>query len=89
LTGHTMRRSGFPKHAILGKMKGKLEVTGIRGRRCKQLLDAPKQKRGYWKLKEGTLDRTLWRTSFGRGRGTVVRRSVERTYKNKPDYYSR
>ena len=30
-----------------GKIKGKIEVTGRRGRRLKQLLDDHKEKRGY------------------------------------------
>jgi hypothetical protein len=34
-----------------------------------------KQKR-YWKLKEEALDRTLWRTRFGRGYGPVVRQTA-------------
>jgi hypothetical protein len=36
-------------------------VTVRRGRRGKELLDGLKKKRMYWKLKEGILDRTLWR----------------------------
>ena len=48
-----------------------------RGRKCKQLLDDLKETRGYCKLKQETLDRTLWRTGFGRGYGPVVRRSTE------------
>jgi len=71
-----VRRNCLPKHAIEGKMEGKLELKEIRRRRCKQLLDVLKQKRGYWKLKEETLDRTLWRTGFGRGCGPVVRGST-------------
>jgi hypothetical protein len=31
----------------------------------------------YWKLKEEALDRTLWRTRFGRGYGPVVRQTIE------------
>ena len=34
-------------------------MTGRRGRRRKQLLDDFKGRRGYWKLKEEALDRTL------------------------------
>jgi hypothetical protein len=54
---------------IEGKLEGRIEMTGRRGRRRKQLLDDLKEKRRYWKLKEEALDRTLWRTSFGRGYG--------------------
>jgi hypothetical protein len=45
-------------------------MTG-RSRR-KLLLDDLKEKRGYWKLKEEALDRTVWRTRFGRGNGPVA-----------------
>jgi len=34
-------------------------VTGRRGRISKELLDDLKEKRGYWKLKEETLDHCL------------------------------
>jgi len=54
-----------------------MKVTGRRGRRCKQLLDGLKEKRGYCKLKEEALDRTVWRTGFGRGYGPVVRPITE------------
>jgi len=50
-----------------------IEVRGRRGIRRKQLLDELKETRGYWKLKEEALDRTLWRTRFGRGCRPVVR----------------
>jgi hypothetical protein len=36
-----------------------------------------KGKRGYWILKEEALDRTLWRTSFGRGYGAEVGQTTE------------
>jgi hypothetical protein len=75
--GHILRRNCLLKHAIKGALKGKIEMTGRRGRRRKQLLDGLKEKRRYWKLKEEALDRTLWRTSFGRGYGPVVRQTPE------------
>jgi hypothetical protein len=40
-------------------MEGEIKVTGRRGRRRKLLLDDLKERRGYWKLKEEALDRTL------------------------------
>jgi hypothetical protein len=52
-------------------------MTGRRGRRRKQLLDDLKKKIRYWELKEEALDRTLWRTRFGRGYGPVVRQTTE------------
>jgi hypothetical protein len=58
-------------------IEGELEGSGRQGRRRKQQLDDLKEKRGYCKLKEEALDRTLWRTRFGRGYGPVVRRTTE------------
>jgi hypothetical protein len=75
--GHTLRRNCFLKEVIGGKTEGRIEVIGRRGRRRKQLLDDLKEKRGYWKLKEETLDRTLWRTRCERGYGLVVRQTTE------------
>jgi hypothetical protein len=45
---------------------------GRRGRRGKLLPDDLKETRGFWTLKDEARDRTLWRTSFGRGYGIVV-----------------
>jgi hypothetical protein len=42
-TGNILRRNCIVKHAI----EGRIEVTGRRGRRRKQLLDDVKEKRGY------------------------------------------
>jgi len=52
-------------------------VTGRGGKRRKRLLNDLDEKRGYWKLKEEALDRTLWRTRFARGCGPVVRRTEQ------------
>ena len=43
-----------------------MEVKERRGRNRKQIMDDFKETGGYWKLKENTLDRTLWKTRFGR-----------------------
>jgi hypothetical protein len=43
------------------KIEGKTEVMERRGNRCKQLLDDLKEMTGCWKLKEGTLARTMWK----------------------------
>jgi hypothetical protein len=75
--GHILRRNCFLKHVIEGKLEGRIEMTGRRGRRRKPLLDDFKEKRRYWKLKEEALDRTLWRNRFGRGYGPVVRQTAE------------
>jgi hypothetical protein len=57
-------------------IEGRIEMTGRRGRRRKQLLNDLKEKRRYCKLKEKALDRTLWRSRFGRGYGPVVRQTT-------------
>ena len=57
--GHILRRNCILKHAIEGKIEGRIEMKGRRGRRCKQLLDDLKEKIGYWKLKEA-LRRSVW-----------------------------
>jgi len=41
---------------------------GRRGRRREHLLGGLEEKRGYWKLIEEALDRTLWRTGSERDR---------------------
>jgi hypothetical protein len=61
------------KQVAEGKSEERIEMTGRRGRRRKQLLDDLKKKIRYWILKEEALDRTLWRTRFERGYGPVVR----------------
>jgi hypothetical protein len=75
--GHILRRNFLLKHVIEGKIVGRIEMTGRRGRRRMPLLDNLKEKRRYWKVKEEALDRTLWRTRFGRGYGPVVRQTTE------------
>ena len=51
-------------------------MAGGRGRRCTQLLIDLQEKRRYWKLKEEALDRTPWRTGFGRVYGPAVRKAT-------------
>ena len=65
--GHILRRNCLLKQIIEGKIKGEMDVTRIRGRRRKKLLDDLKDRRGYSHLKEEALDRTMWRNRFGRG----------------------
>jgi hypothetical protein len=62
---------------IEGKLEGRIEMTGRRGIRRKQLVDDLKETRRYWKLKEKALDRSQWRSRFGRDYGPVVRQTVE------------
>jgi hypothetical protein len=71
--GHILLRNCLLKHVIEGKLEGRIEMTGRRGIMLKQLLDYLKEKRRYWKLKEETLDRTMWRTRYG----PVVRQTTE------------
>jgi hypothetical protein len=73
--GHILRRNCLLKHMIEGKLEGRIEMTGRQGR--KQLLDDLKEKKGYCKLKEEALDRTLLRTRCGRVYGPAVRQTTE------------
>jgi hypothetical protein len=75
--GNILCRNCLLKHMIEGKLEGRTEMMGRQGRRRKQLLDELKEKRGYWKLKEEALDRTLWRARFGRDYGPVVIQTTE------------
>jgi hypothetical protein len=53
--GHILRRNCLLKHVIEGKLEGRIEVTGTRGRRREQLLDDLKKTSTYWNLKEEIL----------------------------------
>jgi hypothetical protein len=50
--GHILRRNCLLQQVVEGEIKGGIEVTGRRGRRCKELLDDLKEMRGYSHLKE-------------------------------------
>jgi hypothetical protein len=45
--GHILRRNCLLKHVIEGKVEGRIQMMGRRGRRRKQLLDDLKEKRRY------------------------------------------
>ena len=75
--GHILRRNCLLQRVIEGKIKGRIEVTGRRGRSRRKLLDDLEERRGYSHLKEEALDRTVWRVRFGRGTGTVVRHTAK------------
>ena len=75
--GHMLRRNCLLKQVIKGKIKGEMEVTRRRGRRCRKLLDDLKDRRGYSHLKEEALDRTVWRNRFRGGFGPVVRQNTK------------
>jgi hypothetical protein len=55
--GHILSRNCLLKHVIEGKIEGKIEMMGRRGRRYKGLMDDLKEQRRCWKLKVGALDR--------------------------------
>ena len=74
--GQILRRNCLLQRVIEGKIKGRLEVTGRRGRIRRKLLDDVKERRGYSHLKEEALDRTMWRALFGRGFGPVERQTT-------------
>ena len=57
-------------------MKERGNIRSDRKTRYKQVQDDLKEKRGYWQLKEEALERTLWKTSFGRYYGPVVRQTT-------------
>jgi len=50
--GHILRGNCLLKHVIEGKIGGRIEAKGRRGRRCKKLLDDLKGKREHRKPKE-------------------------------------
>jgi hypothetical protein len=71
-----LRGNCLLKHVIEGKTEGRIEATGRRGRR-RQLLDVLKETKGHCKLIEEALDRTMWRTRFGRGYRPAVRQTAD------------
>jgi hypothetical protein len=75
--GHSLLRNCLLRQVIEGKIKGRVEVTGRRGRRRRKLLDDLKERRGYSYLNEEALDRTLWKACFGRRVGPVVRQTAK------------
>ena len=70
--GHMLCGNCLLKHIIKGKVIGRTEVTGRLGKRRKQQLDDFTEKRGYWKMKEKAVDRSVWRIGFVRTCGPVV-----------------
>ena len=75
--GHIFRRNCLLQRVIEGKIKGGIEVTGRRERRCRELLDDLKERRGYPYLKEKALDRTMWTARFERAFGPVARQTTK------------
>jgi hypothetical protein len=74
---HILRRNCLLKQIIERKIQGRIGMAGRRRKISEQILDEIKEKKGCCKLKQEALDRTLWRTGFGRGYGPVVRQTTE------------
>jgi hypothetical protein len=74
--GHILLSKCLPKHVNEGKTGGSIEVKGGRERRREQLLDGLTENKGYWKLRDETLDLSLGRNGYGRGCGPVVRQTA-------------
>jgi len=64
-----LRRNCLLEQVAEGKIGGRIEVMGRRGRRYTQLLYYLKEEEGCCKLKKEAADRTVWIT----GCGPVVR----------------
>jgi hypothetical protein len=54
-----------------------MDITKVRGRRRRRLLNDLRERTGYFYLKEEALDRTMRRARFGRGFGPVVRQTTK------------
>jgi len=72
--GHILLRKYLLKQVV----EGRIEIARRRVRKRKHLLADLKESGEYCKLKEEALDRTLWRTRFGRRYGRFVRLIMER-----------
>ena len=75
--GHILPRNCLLQRVTEGKIQGGIEVTGRQGRRRRKLLDDLKERREYSRLREKSLDRSIWRARFGRGFGPVVRQTTK------------
>lgn len=70
-------RNCLLKFVIEEKIEERIEVVIRRGRRRNKLLDDVTEKRRWSKLSDEALDRTLCRTQFGGGYGSVVSQTRE------------
>jgi hypothetical protein len=74
--GHILRRNCLLKHVIEGKLEGRIEMTGRRGRRRKQLLDDLKEKKileiETRSTRSHPVENSLWMSY-----GPVVRQTTE------------
>jgi hypothetical protein len=55
-----LRRNCLLRQVIEGKIKGRIDMKGRRGRRRRKLLGELKERRGYSHLKKEALDLTMW-----------------------------
>jgi hypothetical protein len=85
-----LRRNCFLKHIIEGKIEGRTYMRRIQERRCRQLQDDLKERRGYCKLKEEALDHTQYRTHTVKDYKPVTRLWTElmNEYMNKCQYHT-
>jgi hypothetical protein len=74
--GQILCKNCLLQHVIKGNIEGRIEVTGRRGRRRRELLDDLKERRGYSYLKEEAPDRTMLRARFGKFCVAVVRQTT-------------
>jgi hypothetical protein len=75
--GHILSRNCLLQQIMGGKIKGVIKMTGRRGRKRRKLLEDLKVSREDSHLKEEALDRTMWKTCFGRSFGPVVRQTTK------------
>jgi hypothetical protein len=68
-----LRGNCLLKHVIEGKIEGRIEVTGRRGRRSKLLLDDLKDKERILEIERGSTKSRSVENSLGRSYGPVVR----------------
>src|SRR5215469_354309 len=61
------------KLVVEEEIQRRIEGKRRRGRRRKHLLDRVNKENRYWNLKEEALDRSVWRTLYGRGYELLVR----------------
>jgi hypothetical protein len=61
----------------IGHILWRIQVKEKGVTRYMQLLDDPKEMKGYKKLNQEAQDRTLWITCFGGGCGPVIRHTTE------------
>jgi len=81
-----LRKNCDLKHVIEREIEGRMEVTGGRGRRRKQLSDDLEEARGYCKKKEEALDHTLWRTPLWKRLWTF--RKIDNAFMNERNKFS-